>query len=97
MAEAHAEHGHAALGDRLADRGLLVAQPRVEVLLPDVHRPAHHDERGEVAQVRDRLAGVELDGAPCEAVLAQELAQNARMLDRDVLEHEDVGARQAPS
>jgi hypothetical protein len=43
MAEADAEKCHAVLAHRLANRRLLVVQPGIRSLLPDVHRPTHDD------------------------------------------------------
>jgi hypothetical protein len=92
MAEADAEIGPLQLGHPAPDRGLLGDEPGVLVLLPHVHRPAHHGEHVETLERRDRLAGVELDGRPLEPALRPEVAERARMLDGEMLEHEDPHA-----
>ena len=64
MAEADSQEGHVALGDRLSNRHLLVGEPGVGILLEDIHRPAHGDQRVVAVEWRDRLALVELDRVP---------------------------------
>ena len=92
MAEADAEERHAP-GHRLADDGLLVGEPGVGVLLEDIHRPAHGDEPVIAVERRNRLALVELHRVPGDAVGAHEVAEDAGMLDLDVLEHEELHRR----
>ena len=89
VAEAEAEEWRLPLDDRLPDRHALGLQPRVGVVLPDVHRTAHDPQRVVGAEVRDRLAFVELDRGPFDAVLMQEVPEHPRVLDRDVLEDQD--------
>ena len=91
MAEAQPEERQAPVADGLMDRGLLGHEPGMLGLLPDVHGPAHDPEPVVVAQVRDRLARVELHGVPRDPVLGQEVAEDAGMLEVDVLEHEQAG------
>ena len=92
MTEAEAEERHFPLGDRLTNRGAFGREPRIGVVLPDVHRPAHDPERVVVVEVRDRLSLVELDRGPLDAVLAQEFPEHPGVLDGDVLEDEDSRA-----
>ena len=60
-------------------------------LFPDIHRAAHDPQRVVVGQVRDRLALVERHGPPCNPVIGQEIAEDAWMLDFDVLKDDDMG------
>src|SRR6185295_17333046 len=90
MPEADAEIRHPPLDHRLADGALLGNQPGMLLLLPDIHRATHHPERVVTRKRRDRLAGVELDGVPRDAIGGEEVAENAGMLDCDVLEDENA-------
>ena len=90
MAEADAEERHGARQHRLADCGLLIGQPGVLRLLPDVLGPAHDPERVEGAQIRDPLAEVQPHGVRCDFVLAQELPEDARVARVHVLKDENV-------
>ena len=88
MAQADAEEGHPPR-DGLADGRLLRPKPRVPVLLPDIHGPAHDPERVVAVQGRYRRAGVELDRVPAHPVGGQEVPEGAGMLDRDMLKDQD--------
>src|SRR5207248_5312594 len=88
MTQADAEIGHPALDHRLADGALLGAQPGMLVLLPDIHRAAHHPQRIIPGKRRNRLAGIELDGVPRDAICREKVAEDAGMLDGDMLEDE---------
>ena len=88
--EAETEEGHLPLEDRLADGGALGLEPRMEVVLPDVHRAAHDPEGVVAAEFGNRLPGIELDRAPLDAVLAQKVPEHARVFDRNVLEDEEL-------
>lgn len=89
MAQTEPEERHLPLDDRLADRPALGFEPRVGVFLPHVHRAAHDPERIVVAQIRNRLAFVEFDRVPFDAVLTQEVPEHSRVLERDVLKDQD--------
>ena len=97
MAEADAEERHGARQHRLANRGLFVAQPGVLRLLPDVLGPAHHPERGERAEIRDRLAEIEAHRVRRDPVLPQELPEEARVARLHVLEDENAWRAHGPS
>jgi hypothetical protein len=86
VAEAESEIGLGPILDPFPDRLLFGFQPGMLGLLPDIHRPAHDPKRVIAFEIRDRLALVELDRVPGDAVLGEEVAEDARMLDRDVLE-----------
>ena len=88
MAQADAEERPLQLAHPVADRRLLRHQPGVLVDVPDVHRPAHDPELVVAVQRRDRLAQIEPDRVPGDAVGREEPAQHARMLDLEMLEHE---------
>ena len=89
MTEAEAEERHLAFDDGLPDRGAFRIEPRIGVILPDIHRAAHDPQRVVGAEIRERLALVELDRGPLDAVLAQEIPEHPGVFDRDVLEDED--------
>ena len=89
VTEAEAEERHLPLGHRFANRGALRLQPRVGVVLPDIHRAAHRPERIVGAEVRDRLPFVELYRGPFDVIFAQKIPEHAGMFDRDVLEDEN--------
>ena len=97
MAEAEAEIGHGAPRHRLADGGLLGDQPGVFVLLPDIHRPAHHHERVVAVERRDRLTLVELDRVPAHPVRGHEVAEDGGMLDGNVLKDEQAHGEPRPA
>ena len=71
VAEAEPEEGPVELAHPAADRALLRDEPGMLLDVPDIHRSAHHPERIIVFERRDRLAGVELDRVPVDAVLAR--------------------------
>ena len=72
-----------------ADGALLRDQPGIFGFLPDIHGTAHDPELVVAGERGNRLARVELDGIPGNAVFLQELAEDRRMLDGDMLEDED--------
>ncbi len=53
-------------------------------------RAAHDDQKVEALEGRNRLAGVELDGAPVMPGLRPEGPENARVLDGDVLKNQNA-------
>ena len=63
------------------------------ILLEDVHRPAHGDQRVVALERRNPLALVEFHRVPGDAVGAHEVAEDAGMLDVDVLQHEELHRR----
>jgi hypothetical protein len=81
MAKANAEKGAPHLGDEAADRGLLVAEPRIEILLPDILRAAHDDHGIEGLERSQRLALVDFDHLPGGAVGPEEVLEDAKRLD----------------
>ena len=93
MAEADSEEGHIALRHGLSNGHLFVGEPGVGILLEDIHRPAHADQRVVAVEWRNRLALVKLDRVPGDSVGAHEVAENAGMLDVDVLKHEELHRR----
>src|SRR5436190_2059511 len=72
-----------------ADRGLLGSKPGINVLLPDVHRAAHHDQQIEIVQAGNDLVLIQFDGAPFIAVFAPELTKKTRVFYRNVLEDQN--------
>ena len=64
----------------------------MQVLLPDVHRAAHDQERVVALEVRDRLARVQRHRIPGDPVGAQQVAEDPGMADVHVLEHEQARA-----
>jgi len=74
----------------LADCALLGDQPGILLDIPHIHRPAHDPQRVIAAKVRDRLALIQLDRIPLDAVGFQEFAENARVLDRDMLKDQEA-------
>ena len=87
MTEAEPEIGHLAPGNRFADDLLLRLEPGMSVFLPYVHRTAH-DPQGVIgAQIGNRLAFVELDRIPGNAVFGEKFPEYPGMLARNVLEH----------
>jgi hypothetical protein len=91
MAEAEPEERQAAVPDGLVDRRLLGHEPGILFFFPNVHRPAHDPEPVVGAQVRDRLALVELHGVPFDSVRGKEVAEDAGMLEVDMLEDQEAG------
>ena len=90
MAEADAEERHGARQHRLANRGLLIGQPGVLRLLPDVLGPAHDPERVESAQIRNLLAEIEPHRVRGDVVLLQECPEDARVTRFHVLKDENA-------
>ena len=90
MAEADAEERPLELAHPLPDRALLGDQPGILLDIPHIHRPAHDPQRVIGTEVGNRLALVQLDRIPADAVLLQEFPEDARMLDRDVLENQEA-------
>ncbi len=87
VTQAHAHVGKAA-ADHLADRLLLGRQPGMPIPLPHIHRPAHDPQSVVTVERRNRIPRVEFDGVPGDAVGGEEIAEDAGMLDGDVLENE---------
>src|SRR5690242_20143170 len=90
MSQANAEERTTEILHPIADRGLLRAQPRIKILLPDIHRTAHRDQQIEIFQVWHTLAGIEFDSAPFIAVFAPQLPKRTRMLGSNVLENQNT-------
>ena len=80
VAEADAEERPLELAHPLPDRALLGDQPGILLDIPHIHRPAHDPQRVIGAELRDRLALIQLDRIPRDAVLFQEFPEDARML-----------------
>ncbi len=88
MAEADAEIGHPVFQDRLADRLLLRPEPGMLGFLPDVLGAAHDQEPVVFLERRDRLARLEGDHVPFDAVRAQAVTEDAGMGELHVLKDE---------
>src|SRR5262249_14327639 len=73
----------------IADGCLLESKPGIGILLPDIHRSAHHHEEVEIVQVWNWLSGVKFHGVQRIAVFTPELAKDAGMLNGNVLEDEN--------
>src|SRR5437764_1146975 len=73
------EHG-------LADRALLVDEPRELLFLPHAHRTAHHEEEVVVAPVGERLALLQPDGVDVDAPLLEDVAEDADRVGAQMLE-----------
>src|SRR5690606_1646827 len=58
--------------------------------LPDIHGPAHHPESVIAVERGDGLARIELDRVPGDAVGGEEIAENAGMLDGEVLKNQEA-------
>src|SRR4029077_6848280 len=64
------------------------SEPRMPILLPDIHRPSE-DYQGVIAfERRDGSTLVELDRIPWDAIGTQEIAKHAGMLYGRMLEHQ---------
>ena len=94
MAEADPEIGHAAIENGFADGAFLRHEPGIALLLPDIHGPAHDPELVISLEGRNGLAFVEFDGIPGNAIFRQEIAEDCRMLDGNVLKDENAHGRQ---
>ena len=90
MPKANAEIRPTEIPHPMPDCRLLGAEPGIAILLPDIHWPAHRDQQIEIVQVWNKLPGIQLDGAPCVAVVPPELAKNAGMLHRNMLENQNA-------
>jgi len=90
MTQTDAEIWHAPIHDRFADGPLLGHQPGIQIFLPDIRGPAHDPKLVVTVKRRDCFALVELDGIPSHAVLGQEIAEDARMFDGDMLKYKDA-------
>src|SRR5215467_12958390 len=90
MPKADAEERPAEILHPMSDCRFFRSEPRVELVLPNVHRTAHHDQQIEIAQVRNALAGIEFDGAPFISVFPPKLTERARMLHWNMLENQNV-------
>ena len=93
MAEADPEEGHLAFAHRLHDGRLLRDEPRVHVLVPDVHRAAHDHHRVVTVEGGDLVAFIELHRVPVHPVLGHEVAEDAGMLGFDVLKDQETHDR----
>jgi len=93
--EAEAEIGLGLHLDPVPDRLFLGFQPGMLGFFPDIHRPAHDPERVPIGligagEIGNRLALVELDGVPLDPVRGEEVAEDAGMLDGDVLKDQET-------
>jgi hypothetical protein len=92
VAETDAEHGHAASEHRLSDRFLLLTEPRVLGLVPDIHRAAHDDQRIVDGEIGDRLAAIQPHLLGEDAVRLHQVPEKAGVPGRHVLEDQDLQA-----
>ncbi len=90
MAEADAEIGPAHLPDPAADGRLLGNEPRIKVLLPDIHGAAHDDHQVEFLERRNRISPVQLDDMPVMAALLPEIAEYAGVLHGQMLKDQNT-------
>src|SRR5262249_58405028 len=96
MPKADAEERPAEILHPMSDCRFFRSEPRLELVLPNVHRTAHHVQQIEIAQVRNALAGIEFDGAPFISAFPPTLTVLARMLHLNMLVQQ-TGHRCAPS
>jgi len=89
MPKANTEKRPSEIPYPMPDCRLLRSKPRVDIVLPDIHWPAHCDQQIEIIQVRNWLAGIQFDGAPLVTVRSPKLAKRARMLHRNMLENQN--------
>ena len=87
--EADAEAGPPQLADPAADGRLLVDQPGVHLLLPDVLGPAHDHQQVEGVEVGDGLAVHRAPRCPARTRRLREGSERAGILVWVVLEDED--------
>jgi hypothetical protein len=73
----------------MPNRGFLRRQPRIDILLPDIHGATHDDQQIKIIGVRNCLAGIELDHMPLVAPFQPEVAKYARMFNRNVLKNQN--------
>ena len=90
VAEADAEEGERALQHRLADDTLLAREPRVRLLVGDVHRAAEHPQCVDAVERRGGLAPVEVHMGARVLVPIERLVEDAGRLDPGVLQNEDA-------
>jgi hypothetical protein len=72
----------------MPDCRFLRLEPRVEIVLPDIHWPAHRDQQIEIVKVWNDMAGIQFHGGPFVTVFSPELAKRARVLYGNVLENQ---------
>src|SRR6266851_2994122 len=90
VAKADSEKRPAKLNHPFPDRLLFRPQPGMGFLFPDVHGSAHRDHQIVAPEIGYGLAGIELDRVPMMSALRPEIAKHAGVLDRNVLEYQDV-------
>src|SRR6185437_16103631 len=95
MPEAHPEERLVVLSHPSADRRLLVPQPGMQILLPDVHRAAHRHEDVEAIKVGDWFAAIKPHDSRREAVCSHVPEKRSGMAIRGVLEDGDARHRLA--
>ena len=93
MAETNAEKRALHVDDEAADRVLLVAQPRIAVLLPHILGAAHDDHGVVWIERGNRFAAIEFGHLPSGAILPKKLAKHAEMLDFFVLQNKNSHRR----
>jgi hypothetical protein len=62
------------------------SEPRIDVLLPNIHGAAHHNEKVETVEGWDRFTGVEFYGRPLMTLLRPQFPKYSRARELDVLE-----------
>ena len=89
MAQAYTEARPSELAHPVRDGRLLLDQPGVFVLLPDVLGSAHHEQHVEGLEVGNGLARIELDGVQSEAGVFEEGTERAGVFVGMVLKDEN--------
>ena len=90
MPQAQPQKRHPAPFDRLFDQRFFCDEPRIVVLLPNIHRTAHGPDRIIAIQGRQRLALIQLNRVPTMAVLGQEVTKDSGVFHADMLQDQDV-------
>ena len=81
--------GPAQVDDEAADRCLFGHEPRIGVLLPDILGATHHHHEVIRFKVGNGLSRIDFHGLPRQSVVLHERPENARMLDVQMLQHDN--------
>ena len=93
MTEADAEERAFEVADPAADGALLGNEPGMLFDIPHIHRTAHYPQHVIGFKCRYRLAFIERDCIPGDAIFLQEIAQDGGMFASEVLEDEEFHER----
>lgn len=89
MPQAYTQVRPVEIDNKFTDRGFFCDEPRIFVFLPDILRAAHDHHKIVGRNIWKRIAGVEFNRIPAQAIGFEEVPKNSGMLDVDVLQNEN--------